>query len=397
VRKLQLSKAGFNKVKSKLKELKSSDIDDSIKSLPPGEWCHLSSPISDEGWIAFINPNIDDKYSCAHVLIQIDEKNRASFDPGEYIEQCLVKAYGKRKLFKGYETGSRIFYGLTDGLPGLIVDHFQNASVIQINTAGIDRYRDRIQAVIARLTGVSAYFLDNPKYREKELLPTYPSSPIPDLIVSENGLEYHLSSEVIQKVGFYYDHRENRLQLQYLLDRLNLKPKKGLDLFCYAGAWGLNALKAGVDSVTFVDQGNFKDVVFTALKNNKFENRGEFIRGDVFKFLEDAYTQKKKFDLLLCDPPAFAKSPLQKPQALEGYSRLHRRVIRLAEAGSVCAFSSCTHYVTHQEFQKNIIDAAAKEGRKAQLVYSGIQGWDHPVSSLEDKANYIKSYFYILE
>lgn len=397
MRKLQLSKAGFNKVKSSLKELKSSDMDDSVKSLPPGEWCYLTSSSSAEGWIAFINPNIEDKYACAHVITQVNEKNSESFNPVEYIEQCLVKAYEKRKLFKGYDRGSRIFYGTSDGLPGLIIDHFQNASVIQINTAGIDRYRDKIQEVVARLTGVSSYFLDNPKYREKEFLPVYPSSPIPNLIVQENGLEYQLSSEVIQKIGFYYDHRENRLQLQNLLERLNLDPRKGLDLFCYAGAWGLNALKAGVESVTFVDQGNFESVVLDALKNNKFEKRGDFFRGDVFKFLEDAYTQRKKYDLLLCDPPAFAKSPLQKLQALEGYSRLHRRVIRLAEANAICAFSSCTHYVTHQEFQKNIVDAAAKEGRRAQLLYSGIQGWDHPVSSLEDKTNYIKSYFYILE
>lgn len=397
MRKLQLSKSGFNKAKSNLRELKASDFDDSVKSLSPGEWCLLASPNSKEVWIAFLNPNIQDKYACAHVISQYPTENSLNFDPAAYIEGCLTRAYQKRKLFKGYEAGARVFYGISDGLPGLIIDHFHNASVIQINTAGIDLYRNLIQEVTTRLTGVPAYFLDNPKYREKEFLPTYTEPPIPDLIINENGLEYRLSSNVIQKVGFYYDHRENRHQLNNLLERLNFQPKKGLDLFCYAGAWGLNAIKAGVESVTFVDQGNFKDVVDEALKINKFQDRGEFIRSDVFKFLEDSYTQKKKYDLLLCDPPAFAKSPLQKLQALEGYSKLHRRVIRVAEAGSVCAFSSCTHYVTHQEFQKNINDAAVKEGRKAKLLYCGIQGWDHPISSLEDKANYIKSYFYILE
>ncbi len=103
------------------------------------------------------------------------------------------------------------------------------------------------------------------------------------------------------------------------------------------------------------------------------------------------------FDLVLCDPPAFAKSQPQKDQALEGYSKLHRKVLKASRPGAMLAFSSCTHYVSHEEFQKNILDAAMKENKKLQLIYSGMQGWDHPVPSLMDKSNYIKSYFYLME
>lgn len=396
MRKLQLSRTGFNKLKSHQKELKVTDIEDSIKSIPPGEWCIYSSPSSDEAWAGYINPNIQDKFACAQVLTPLP-KGVSTFDPASFIQECITKAYHKRLRFKGYEQGSRLFYGASDGLTGLIIDHFKNASVIQINTAGIDRYRDLIQKTLSKITGVPAFLLDNAKYREKESLPSFENEPLPDLEIIENDVEYTLRSDIIQKVGFYYDHRENRIQLQQLLNRTSFKPEKGLDLFCYAGAWGLNALKAGVPWVEFVDQGNLQEEVMNALKQNGLVDRGEFHRNDVFKFLDEAISKNRKFDLILCDPPAFAKSAQQKAQALEGYSKLHRKVMRLASAEAICTFSSCTHYISHDEFQKNIIDAANREGRKIRLLYCGMQGWDHPVSSLDDKANYIKSYFYILE
>lgn len=396
MRKLRLTRTGFNKLKSHQKELKVTDIEDSIKSIPPGEWCFYCSPTTDESWVGYINPNIQDKYACAQVVAALP-KDCDAFDPALFIEGCLKRALEKRLLFRGYESGSRLFYGGSDGLTGLIIDHFKNASVIQINTAGIDRFRDHIRRYLSKLTGVSAFLLDNAKYREKESLPSFENDPLPDLIIIENDIEYTLRSDIIQKVGFYYDHRENRIQLQNLLKRLSLNPERGVDLFCYAGAWGLNALKAGVPWVEFVDQGNLQDEVMNALKENGFEDRGQFHRNDVFKFLDEAISKNKKFDLILCDPPAFAKSAQQKAQALEGYSKLHRKVMRLASSKAICTFSSCTHYISHEEFQKNILDAANREGRKIQLLYCGIQGWDHPVSSLDDKANYIKSYFYILE
>lgn len=394
MRKLQLSKSGLNKIKSHNKELKIGDIEDSIKSLPPGEWCKFSSPSTQETWFGFVNPLIDDKYACVHVLGLLADKN---LTPESYIKETLERAYQKRRCFRGYEAGSRLFYGASDGLPGLIIDHFTNGSVIQINTSGVDRFRDLIRDSISELTKVKAYFLDNSKYREKEFLPTFQNELVPSLTINENNLKYVLRSEVMQKVGFYYDHRENRLQLQALLKRLEKIPERGVDLFCYAGAWGLNALNAGVKFMDFVDQGDLEVEVKEGLTQNNFPDQGKFFRADVFKFLDEAISKKIQYDLILCDPPAFAKSVLQKSQALEGYSKLHRKVFKLATPGAICAFSSCTHYVGHEEFQKNIIDAAHKEGKKLQLLYCGMQGWDHPVTSLEDRANYIKSYIYILE
>jgi 23S rRNA (cytosine1962-C5)-methyltransferase len=396
VRSLTLSKSGINKVRSHQLELKVSDFEDSIKPLPPGEWCLMKlSPV--EQWVGFVNPLIDEKFVCAQILAPLSAEQAKNFSIESFISGKITEAYQRRARFHDYQKNARIFYGISDGLPGLIIDQFENASIIQINTSGVDRFRETVKATVSLLMKTECYFLDNPKYREKESLPTFENATLPELHVNENGLYYKIRPEVLQKVGFYYDHRENRLQLMQMIGRLTKKPETGVDLFSYAGAWGMSALKAGVREVNFVDQGDFRVEVEESLKLNQFTGRGKFHRGDVFKFLDEAVQKNQKFDLILCDPPAFAKSALQKPQALEGYSKLHRKVFKVLSPGGVAAFSSCTHYVSHAEFQKSVIEAAAKENRKIQLIYCGMQGLDHPVSSLEDRSNYIKSYFYIVE
>jgi len=393
VRTLTLSKSGFNKIRSHQKELKAADIDGSIKSIPPGEWCVLQG--EKNLWVAYVNPMVEDKFTAIHVIDEV--KDPSSFSAEAFIAERITSAISRRRQFIEYEEGARAFYGASDGLPGLIADQFTNATIIQINTAGIDRYREHIGDFFSKALGIKSFFLDNPKYRERESLPVFQEDQVPSLTVKENSLTYQLRSEVIQKVGFYYDHRENRKALQDILGRLRRKPQKGLDLFCYAGAWGMNALKGGISFVDFVDQGDFAREVSEGLKLNGFDDQGQFFRNDVFKFIDEAISKKISYDLIMCDPPAFAKSHLQKDQALEGYARLHRRVLKIASHGALVVFSSCTHYVSHEEFQKNVLDAALKEGRRIQLIHSGIQGWDHPVRSQADKSNYIKSYFYILE
>jgi len=389
VREISLSKSGEQKLKTHQFELKAQDAKDSLRSYTPGEWVRVRN----SGHLAFVNPMLEEQPGA----IQVIENSENDLDPMSLIEQRIRSAYEMRLLDPTYISGCRGFYGQADGLPGLIADVFTNTVLIQINTAGLDGHRDHIKNVFQSVWEREAHLLDNEKYREKEGLPKFPQEEIPAIEVSENSLRYELSPEVIQKIGFYYDHRENRLTLKNILSRLSHVPQSGLDLFCYAGAWGMNALNGGVQHIDFVDQGSFSEEIRRALELNGFQNRGSFHRADVFKFIDDAIAAKKKYELILCDPPAFAKSAHQKRSALEGYSKLHRKVIRTLASKGIVVFSSCTHYVNPEEFQKTILEASYKENRKLRLLHCGHQGWDHPTPATFDKSNYIKSFFYRLE
>lgn len=391
MRQLVLNKTGINKVKSHHKELKPLDFVSSIKAVHPGEWCIVVG--ADLRYIGFINPLIEEQFTCCYLL----EEHTKEVTPLSIITSRIEAAYNKRSRINEYLDGCRLFYGVSDGLPGLIIDTFENVNIIQINTAGIDKYRDDIKNVVTQLTQKESFLLDNHQYRAKEFLPVFEKENVPDINITENSLKYQLRSEVLQKVGFYYDHRENRRQLKSLLERLKKKYNLGVDLFSYLGAWGVTALSAGCEKMMFVDQGSFEKETELSLSLNGFAGRGDFYRKDVFKFLDEKISEGTLFDLILSDPPAFAKSLNQKKQALEGYTKLHRKVFKLLAKDSLVAFSSCTHYVSHDEFLKNIQDTAHKENRKIQLLYTGLQGWDHPVVSLSDKSNYIKSYFYLVE
>lgn len=392
MREIILSKSGDQKLKSHQYELKSQDSSDSLRSFTPGEWVKIRNSQGVTPYLGFVNPLLDDQPGAIQVV-----ENDGISEPEKLIEQKIQLAFEKRRLDPSYLSGCRAFYGQADGLPGLIADVYLNAVLIQINTAGLDSYRDLIRGHFERIWERKAYLLDNQKYREKEGLPLFPQDDLPTIEVSENGIRYELASEVIQKVGFYYDHRENRLYLKTLLKRLSHRPRRSLDLFCYAGAWGMSALQGGVEACDFVDQGDFNSEIARALELNDLKGRGEFHRGDVFKFLDSAHAAGKKYDLILCDPPAFAKSAHQKRSALEGYAKLHRKVMKLLSPQGIVAFSSCTHYVDPEEFQKTILDASYKENRKLRLLHCGHQGWDHPTTSTFDKSNYIKSFFYRLE
>lgn len=396
MRSIKLSKSGLNKARSNQFELKHNDFESSIKSIPPGEWILMGGE-NNELWFGSINAQIDEKFVCSYILKKISHAESSSVSAVDLILLRIDEAIAKRKLIRGYEKNSRLFFGTNDGVSGLIIDQFENGIIVQINVAGVDKFREQIRNHLEKQLERPCFLLDNPKYREKEFLPTFENLELPSISVIENDLKYFIRSEVLQKVGFYYDHRENRLQLMNYISRLKMEFEKGLDLFSYVGAWGASALKAGVKNVDFVDQGDFQIEVDKTLSENGFTQRGHFYRADVFKFLDDQISKKTQYDLILCDPPAFAKSLSQKNQALEGYTKLHRRVLKLLAPKAVVAFSSCTHYVSHEEFQKNIQQAAIKENRKIQLVYAGMQGFDHPVATLSDRSNYIKSYFYIVE
>lgn len=358
-----------------------TDLQESIKSCTPGEWVVVK--VAHNTHLAYVNPFVLET-NAVTILEGFNE------DPLQYVQNTINSAVGRRSTF-GYG-GARLFYGFADGLPGLIVDMYENVLIIQINTAGIDKYRKEIINIFAeKYSDKKIAILDNQEYRKKEGLPIYEANNIPEKIsVLESGIKYELSRDVLQKVGYYYDHRENRLKTERIISRFNKKFTNGLDLFCYIGSWGMHLLRAGVEKVDFVDQANMNDVVLNNININDWQDRGNFFRKDVFSFLDEAILKQVKYDVIVCDPPSFTKSAKNKNSALSGYEKLYQKIFKLADSGSLIVAASCTQYISLEELDSLVNKAARDQKRKVQLLDLGIAAWDHPCSSLSSKSNYIK-------
>lgn len=396
---LQLLSKSSLKVHRGEHELSEKDVEELPKGLIPGEWVCIVDSSAQKKYIAYAN-SYAEVFFKIKILKSVEWTFATSIPENkiaeDVISELLLASIKKRELFMDYHDGCRLAYGISDSLPGLIVDKYKKYILIQVNTAGLDRFREIIRLIVKqKFINHNVIFYDNEEYRKSEVLPVHEKELMDsDLEIVENGLEYKIPLNVIQKIGYYYDHRENRARLKSLLIRLNINKDKGLDLFSYVGSWGLHLLSAGVKSVDFVDQGKMQQAIEGNLELNNFEGKGRFVRSDVFKFLDQALAENKKYDVIVSDPPAFTKSEKNKLTALQGYEKLHLKALRLLNETGVLAVASCTHYASHEELDKTVQDAAIRNGQKVQLLDLGVQGFDHPMVGLKDKSFYIKYLVY---
>ena len=383
-----------SKVSRGERELSEKDVVEFPRGLIPGEWICIHDDHAKKFYIGYCNPFSENFFKIKIVstadkeVLKLSESDVAK----KLLEAHIRRAVQIRSEYKNYQMGARIIHGLNDGLPGLIVDSYKDALFIQINTAGVDRFRKEIGQLFAELFPKhKVVFFDNAQYRKAEVLPIHDLElDITHLDVCENGLNYQIPSEVVQKIGYYYDHRENRKKAGALISSLSHTFENGLDLFSYVGSWGLHLLQAGVRHVTFVDQGAMEQVTIKNMDLNNFSGRGDFIRADVFKFLDEAHSAGKKFDVVVSDPPAFTKSEKNKNSAILGYEKLHTKALKLINDNGVFVVASCTHYVSFEELDKTVQEAAFKNGRQVQMLDLGVQGHDHPFTGFNDKGFYIK-------
>lgn len=378
------------------------DLMEMAKRLRPGEWIIVEDQLAKKNYIGYINPFSESFYKLKILTEDKTKKYNVKSDEEtvarELIVENLQAAFKLRDYLSDYSHGARLVYGMNDSLPGIIVDKYEKYILAQINTAGMDRFRDLIKSeIVKKYPEQKVLFFDNAEYRKAEVLPVHePEKITEDLDILENGIHYRISQAVMQKIGYYYDHRENRSKLANLLTRTSFPKKTGLDLFSYVGSWGLHMLKAGVENVEFVDQANMEVATNTNLELNNFKGRGQFTRSDVFKFLDTALASGKKYDVIVSDPPAFTKSEKNKIQALQGYEKLHLKAMRLLSDEALMVVASCTHHVNYEELDKTVQEAALKNSQRVHLLDLGVQGMDHPFSGFKDKSFYIKYLVYFV-
>ncbi len=389
--------SSISKINRKEKEFLEKDFEEIPSGALPGEWAIFLDKQNSKKYLGYLNLYSKHPYK----IKMIGELSFFEIkDPKELvwknIEYFLSSALKKRRLFSLYENGARLFYGASDQIVGLIVDQYVDVVLIQINTAGLDLYRDRIKEFYkAEFKNHQVLLFDNLEYRKSEELPLYENDQLPEKIkVIENNIHYEIAKPLVQKIGYYYDHRENRRKLSSKIKEINGEFKTGLDLFSYVGSWGLHLLQAGLESVDFVDQANMKEAVETNLRLNSFQDKGVFYREDVFKFIDQASASNKVYDVVVTDPPAIAKSEKNKNAAIGGYEKLHTKSMRLVRDGGLFAVASCTHYVSIEELDKTVFEASIKNNFEIQLLDIGIQGADHPIKNLNDRSSYIKYLLY---
>jgi 23S rRNA (cytosine1962-C5)-methyltransferase len=287
----------------------------------------------------------------------------------------------------------RLVYGESDGLPGLVIDRFGSSCVAQIGTAGMELLKDHIQEALNQVLKCDALlFKNDSSAREMEGLPSYVetakgSFEKPALVV-EDGLEYRAPLLDGQKTGWFFDQAANRRALSRYVRR----GARVLDVFSYVGAWGVRAAHCGAGEVICVDSSAsaLEMAAANAARNGaKLATR----KGDAFDVLEDLAKQGARFDLVIVDPPAFAKRKKDLPKALAAYKRLNQLAIQVAADDAILVSCSCSFHVRAEDLQDAIAKAARGAEKRVQILEMGGQAQDHPVHPAIPETRYLKAYF----
>jgi len=293
----------------------------------------------------------------------------------------------------------RLVYGESDGLPGLVIDRYGSACVVQIGTAGMEKLKSQIQQALEQVLGCEALiFKNDSSAREMEGLPSYVEAATGKLDalgqVVEDGLEFQVPLAEGQKTGWFYDQAANRRSLvKYIRQGARV-----LDVFSYVGAWGVRAAHSGAREVLCVDSSAaaLEMAAANAQRNLANERNGcnlTTVKGDAFEVLEDLAKKGSRFDVVVIDPPAFAKRKKELPKALAAYKRLNQLAMQVTAADGILVSCSCSHHVSPEDLQDAIAKAARAADKHLQILEAGGQAPDHPVHPAIPETRYLKAYF----
>jgi len=287
----------------------------------------------------------------------------------------------------------RAVYGESDGLPGLVIDRYGSACVVQIGTAGMELLKPQIQqAVLQVLRCETLLFKNDGGTREMEGLPSYvevAKGKFDELgLVIEDGLAFSVPLAEGQKTGWFFDQSANRRALAKYVR----KGARVLDVFSYVGAWGVRAAKCGAAEVLCVDS----SAAALELAGLNAERNGLKVgtrKGDAFDVLEALAKQGAQFDVVVIDPPAFAKRKKDLPKALAAYKRLNQLAMQVLAGDGILVSCSCSYHVGPQDLQDAVNKAARAADRHLQVLEMGGQAPDHPVHPAIPETRYLKAYF----
>lgn len=287
-------------------------------------------------------------------------------------------------------TAYRLVHSEGDGLPGLIVDIYGTTAVMQAQTAGMYLHRNAIaKAIIAVMEGhISSVFDKSAEALERmektNSVNDYLVGNAGEKIVLESGASFHVDWEKGQKTGFFLDQRDARSLL-----KTYAKGKKVLNTFSYSGGFSVAALKGNAENVVSVDSSKTAiELCDINIELNDFQSKHTSVCIDAKKYLQQMHSGE--FDLIVLDPPAFAKNHHNRHKGLQGYKYINFEAIRKIAAGGLLFTFSCSQAVDRQSFQSIVMAAAIETGRSVQLLHHLSQPPDHPVSIFHPEGAYLK-------
>ena len=284
----------------------------------------------------------------------------------------------------------RLVHGEGDNLPGLIIDVYGQTAVMQAHSAGMHVYRMEIAEALSEVMGDIVKHI---YYKSETTLPFkadlgpengFIKGGSPENVALENGLKFHVDWLKGQKTGFFVDQRENR----HLLERYS-KGRNVLNMFCYTGGFSFYAMRGGANLVHSVDS-SAKAIDLTNQNvelNFPGDARHQAFAEDAFKYLDRMGDQ---YDLIILDPPAFAKHRDALRNALRGYSKLNAKAFEKIKPGGILFTFSCSQVVDKKDFRNAVFTAAAQSGRSVRILHQLTQPGDHPVNIYHPEGEYLK-------
>ncbi|MGE5386266.1 MAG: class I SAM-dependent rRNA methyltransferase [Betaproteobacteria bacterium] len=324
-----------------------------------------------------------------------------SFDPAESIDDAFFKrrvaaAVARRRRLPELadQQGLRLVHAESDGLPGVIADQYGETIVVQLTSAGADKWRKAITGALVAATGCARIFerSDSDVRGLEGLEPVtgwlHGTSPTESISIEENGVRLGIDIEGGHKTGFYLDQRANRLLLSQLA-----AGKSVLNCFCYTGGFSLQALAGGATEVLSIDSSGpalAQAASNLALNPHLPAERAEWLEADVFEALREFKKAGRQFDIIVLDPPKFAPSAAYAERAARAYKDINLHGFRLLKSGGLLMTYSCSGGIGLELFQKIVAGAAQDAGREARIVHRLAGAADHPIALNFPEGEYLK-------
>jgi 23S rRNA (cytosine1962-C5)-methyltransferase len=313
-------------------------------------------------------------------------------DASLLVHRLKVALALRERLYR--EPWYRLVYGESDELPGLVVDRYDDVFVAQSGTAGIDRMRADVETALVKVAQARTIVWKNDSGAreleglERSVVCAGDSAVPAEITVREQGATFAAPLAEGQKTGWFYDQTANRERLRRYLPASARVP----DVCSYVGAWAITSLKAGAASATCVDS---SATALEYVARNAAANGVEVtpLRDDAFDALKALQEQGARFDVVILDPPAFAKRKKDVPQALAAYRKLNQLALPLIERDGLLVSCSCSYHMGAEDFLAGIQAAARHTSRFVQVLEQGGQSPDHPVHPAIPETRYLKAFF----